>query len=329
MAALALAAYRRQPSDPLALPQPTAVVFAGEHAIAESVCRNEPTGEPPDQSTDQPAATGAGARRPTPAAEIASGAGPWGVALAAAGATAVVHQVGPKAAAIDRQDALTLDEVAAALQLGRDAADAAIDAGAHILIGAVCAPGAAIAAAAIGSHLTGLEPVDAVAVAGPNATAGPAATADPAADWRGSWSRQVAAVRDARYRLSCDSPDAASLLRVAGGADLAALTGLLLQAALRGVPVLLDDVPGLVAALLARRFAPGAERFLLPAGRPPASASRLQQRLLDLLDGSALLPWDLGAGPLFGSLAALGAVTVAAHTMDATAMSAPAATGGQ
>ena len=81
------------------------------------------------------------------------------------------------------------------------------------------------------------------------------------------WARKTAAIRDALYRTRRLSADPIALLRICGGADLAAMAGFCAQAAVRRTPVLLDGVVVTAAALAAERLAPGAEAVV--AGRAP------------------------------------------------------------
>src|SRR6478609_8164919 len=163
------------------------VVFAADHAIAR-----RGVSAWPDEDT---------ARR---AAEIASGQGP-----------------------VARLAALAAVVTTAALTAGRDLADAEVDAGADLLLGAVCGVGVSTPTAVLVSAVTGMEPVDAT-------TRG--SGIDDAA-----WIRKVAIVRDARYRTTLAGSDVVSLLRTAGGPDLAALTGFFAQAAVRRTPVLRSE----------------------------------------------------------------------------------------
>ncbi|MDQ6658613.1 MAG: nicotinate-nucleotide--dimethylbenzimidazole phosphoribosyltransferase [Actinomycetota bacterium] len=293
-----LAGLRRSSEPPIAPRSPQLMVFAGDHGIAGK-----------QLTADLPAAT---ARR---AAELAVGTGPTAVLAAQAGVPVDVVDVaidtdeqipGVRSAkirsgsgSIDEQDALTLDEVARAIQLGRDQAAAHIAAGRDLLIGAVCGVGAGTSAAALASYLTGMEPVD--------ATGRGTGVSDE------GWIRRVAAVRDARYRLTTGSSDAATLLRVAGGADLAALTGFVMESALHGVPVLVDDIPGAVAAVLAHRFAPGAERYVLV---PSPLMETVHVRLLELLGIEPLLTLRLGMGIAVASLLIVPLLRMAGTVVD-------------
>ena len=86
------------------------------------------------------------------------------------------------------------------------------------------------------------------------------------------WARKTAAIRDALYRARAVTADPVALLRVCGGADLAAMAGFCAQAAVRRTPVLLDGVVVTAAALVADRLAPGAQAVV--AGRAPVHRTR-------------------------------------------------------
>lgn len=177
---------------------------------------------------------------------------------------------------IDVEDALTDDEVGRALQRGRDAADTEVDEGADLLLAGVCSAGVSTPAAVLSAAITGIEPVDATSRGSGIDDAG--------------WIRKVAAVRDALYRTRLGGTDTAGLLRVGGGADLAALTGFLAQAAVRRTPVLIDDLAGTVCAVLAQRLAPGADDWIFVAA---PVADRGHRRLLDVLDRPPLTGLDV------------------------------------
>ncbi len=267
------------------LTRPRLVVFAGDHGVAALGVSAYPA-----------------ARTAERAVELAAGAGP--IAAIAADARVGVRvvdvavdadlsgtavdtsvKVRRSSGRIDIQDALTEDELNAALAAGSAIADAEVDAGADLLIGSLCGVGASTATAAVVAGLTAMEPVD--------ATSRGSGINDAA------WIRKVAAVRDALYRARLSGTDAATLLRIAGGADLAALTGFLAQAAVRGVPVMVDDVPSTAAALLANRLAPGAQAYVVVTS---LAAERSHRRLLDLLGRDPLTAWSLRLGDGAGAL---------------------------
>jgi nicotinate-nucleotide--dimethylbenzimidazole phosphoribosyltransferase len=226
----------RNPPRPLAAVR--LMVLAADHGIAEAAVSAWPAD--------------ATARL---AARIVAGDAPVNVAARLAGVPVRVHEVAlyrdnderaslnPRlrrpSGRIDIEDAMSRDEAAAAVSAGVAMADEAIDAGADLLVLADVGVGSTTAAAALIGLLTGS---DASQVVG-----------------RGSgiddttWMRKCAAIRDAMRRARPALGDEVALLATAGGADLAVGTGLLLGAAARRTPVLLDGVVSAAAAVVAQR----------------------------------------------------------------------------
>jgi nicotinate-nucleotide--dimethylbenzimidazole phosphoribosyltransferase len=199
---------------------------------------------------------------------------------------------------IDREDALTSAEVEAALDAGRAVADEEVDAGADLLIAGEMGIGNTTAAAVLIAALTGAEPV---------AVVGRGTGVDDA-----GWMRKTAAVRDALRRCRPVRRDPVALLRVAGGADLAAMAGFLAQAAARRTPVLLDGVVVGAAALVADRLAPGARGWWQAAHRSTEPAHAL---VLDDLQLNPLLDLGLRLGEGSGAVAALPLVVMAGRLL--------------
>jgi nicotinate-nucleotide--dimethylbenzimidazole phosphoribosyltransferase len=175
---------------------------------------------------------------------------------------------------IDTEPALTTDETLAALRTGVALADAAADAGVRLLVPGDMGVGSTTIAAALVCATTGAEPVEAV---------GHGTGVDDAA-----WSRAVRVVRDALRRSASSRDDPVSLLAELGGADVAAMTGLLVGAAARRVPVVLDGVLSGAAALVAAQLSPVAPAYWAAGHRcgEPAHARALAhlglEPLLDL-----------------------------------------------
>jgi nicotinate-nucleotide--dimethylbenzimidazole phosphoribosyltransferase len=249
------------------------VAFATDHPVTDLAVSAHPAGV-----TGARLAALNGGSGPLAEAAAAAGVGLRTVDLTAAGGFTGTGR-------IDVADALTAAALDVAMQAGKDAADAEIDGGADVLIGSTISVGVSTPAAALAAALTGMEPVD--------ATSRGSGIGDAA------WIRKTAAVRDALYRASRAGSDAGTLLRVAGGADLAALTAFLAQAAVRRTPVLIDDVPSTVAAVLAHRLAPGADGIVVAAAR---AEERSHTRLLELLGREPLTSWSLRTGGGFGAL---------------------------
>lgn len=282
--------------------EPTAVslvVFAGDHGIAEAGVSAYP-----------PGTTALRIR------EIAEGGGAVGRLATSAGVTVravdvavrddlsgtavdTTRRVRSASGRIDTDNALTAREIEPALRVGIDLADAEIDAGATLLIGAVCGVAVSTPTAALVSAVTGMEPVDAT-------TRG--SGIDDAA-----WIVKCAAVRDARFRARAAQGDARELLAIAGGPDLAALTGFIAQAATRRTPVLVDDVPSLICAILANRMAPGAGKYVIVAD---TSGERTEARLHQLLAQRPLADRRLALGSGCGALLTVPQLRAAAGLVD-------------
>lgn len=162
---------------------------------------------------------------------------------------------------IDRENALTEEEAERGVEAGRALVDEEIDSGADLLVPVSLGVAATTPASAVISVLTGAEPV---------AVIGRGSGIDDDA-----WMRKAAAVRDARRRAAPHILDLPRVLRTAGGADLAVLTGFCLQAAVRHTPVLLDGLVVTTAALLADELCPGAKQWWLAAQRSPEPALAL------------------------------------------------------
>jgi nicotinate-nucleotide--dimethylbenzimidazole phosphoribosyltransferase len=166
------------------------------------------------------------------------------------------------------EDALSTTEVEAAIAAGRDIADEEVDSGADLLIAGDMGIGNTTPATTLVAALTNTEPV---------AVVGRGTGIDDC-----GWARKTAAIRDALYRTRGWS-DPVALLRICGGADLAAITGFCAQAAVRRTPVLLDGVAVAAAALVADRLAPGARQWWQAGHRSaePAHALALQELELE------------------------------------------------
>ncbi len=292
-----LAAARGTATPPLAPRRPQLVVFAADHGIVELGLSAAESTETASRATDL--ANGVGL-----SATLAESAG-VGVAVLDVGLADATEAVPNRASGtaparrIDQTDAMTDDELLAAIDAGRTAANAEIDAGADLLIGAVCGVGVSTPVAVLTSALTGMEPVDAT---GRGSGIGDAA-----------WIRKTAVVRDALFRIRRQSLDVQTMLRVGGGPDLAALTGFIAQAAIRRTPVIVHDMPSTVAAVLAHRLAPGADSYYLVSSLAP---DRGHRRLLDLLGREPLTDWSITGHAAVGALLLVPALVAAVQAFD-------------
>jgi len=178
------------------------------------------------------------------------------------------HKVRRGSGNIAVEDALTDDEVAAALDAGRRIADEEVDSGADILIAGDMGIGNTTPATTLIAALTDSEPV---------AVIGRGTGVDDA-----GWARKTAAIRDALFRSRAVAGDPVALLRVCGGADLAAMAGFCAQSAVRRTPLLLDGVVVTAAALVAEELAPGARQWWQAGHRSTEPAHTVALRSLDL-----------------------------------------------
>lgn len=205
---------------------------------------------------------------------------------------------------IDREDAVTPAQAEQAVRAGIAIADEEVDGGADLLIPGDLGIGNTTPAAVLVAALADAEPVQVIG--------------------RGSgiddetWMRKITAIRDALRRARPVQHDPVALLAAAGGADFAALTGLLVQAAVRRTPVLLDGVVPAAAALVARELAPAAASWWLAGHRSPDPAHQIA------LDRLGLLPvLDLGLhlGEATGALVALPVLRAAVRALSDIATS--------
>ena len=312
-----LAAARGSAAGPLAPRRPQLVVFAADHGIAELDVSAAMTGETARRAADLAAGRGLPAALAeaagvgvtvidvgmTPTEPGRDGSDQHGAAgaeaIQTAGDSAAEFPSARPSRRIDIQDAMTDTELTAAVETGRRLADAEIDAGADLLIGAVCGVGVSTPVAALTAGLTGMEPVDATSRG---------SGIDDAA-----WIRKAAVVRDALFRVRQADSDVLSMLRTGGGPDLAALTGFIAQAAIRRTLVLVHDMPSTVAAVLAHRLAPGADNYLLVTSLAP---DRGHQRLLDLLGREPLTDWSITGHSGVGALLVVPTLAAAAQAFD-------------
>lgn len=189
---------------------------------------------------------------------------------------------------IDVEDALTHDQASQAIDAGIAIADEEIDSGADLLIAGDMGIGNTTPAAALVSILTDTEPVKVV---------GRGTGIDDA-----TWIRKCAAVRDARRRGWPHRNDPTALLAAVGGADFAAMTGFLLQAANRKTPVLLDGLSVSAAALVAQHAAPTSARWMQAGHRSVEPAHVLALNRLGL---TPILDLGMRLGEGSGALVAL------------------------
>ncbi|MEU3082055.1 MULTISPECIES: nicotinate-nucleotide--dimethylbenzimidazole phosphoribosyltransferase [Streptomyces] len=211
-------------------------------------------------------------------------------------AEVVRHRVRRGSGVIDREDALTAEEAERAFRAGMAVADEEADAGTDLVVLGDLSVGGTTVAATLIAALCG---TDASVVTGRGGM--------PVDDL--AWMRKCAAIRDALRRARPVLGDQLELLAAVGGADLAALTGFLLQSAVRRTPVILDGVVTSAAALVAQRVAFRAPDWWV-CGQ--VSGEPGQAKALDRLAMEPLLDQGVRVGEGLGALLALPLVQAAA-----------------
>ncbi|TCJ90200.1 nicotinate-nucleotide--dimethylbenzimidazole phosphoribosyltransferase [Nocardia alba] len=272
------------------------VLFAGDHGVAEHGVSAYPS-----EVTAQMVANFQAGGAAVNALAAVAGATVRVVDIAVASDTdpsVSQHKVRRSSGSLDREDALSDAEVTAALAAGRAIADEEIDAGADLLIAGDMGIGNTTPATVLIATLTGTEPVAAVG-------------RGTGVDDQG-WIRKVAAIRDGMRRARPVATDPVDLLRVAAGADFAAMAGFLAQAAIRRTPVLLDGVVVTAAALVAEDIAAGARDWWLSAHRSTEPAHDLALKHLRL---TPLIDLEMRLGEGSGALTALPILRAAVATL--------------
>ncbi|MGY4912736.1 nicotinate-nucleotide--dimethylbenzimidazole phosphoribosyltransferase [Micromonospora aurantiaca (nom. illeg.)] len=295
---------------PPPLPEPAAVaIFAGDHGVhaqgvtpwpqevtAQMIANFLAGGAVVNAFARQAGASvtvvDVGVATPIPGAESADPAGP----------RLVSANVRPGTRDMTVTAALTRDEARTAVETGIRVAGELIDAGAGILLTGDMGIGNTTPSATLIAAFSG---VDAEAATG-----------------RGTgvddetYARKVAVVRAALARHEPDPADPLGVLAAVGGLEHAALTGLILGAAARRAPVLLDGVIAVSAAVAAAAFAPDAVGAMVAGHRsaePGATAALRHLGLEPLID----LGLRLGEGT--GALLALPVVTGAVRVLHEVA----------
>ncbi|MEW9520916.1 nicotinate-nucleotide--dimethylbenzimidazole phosphoribosyltransferase [Streptomyces tubercidicus] len=289
------AAQQQVPVRPVE--RPRVLLFAGDHGVAELGVSARPAGG----TKDLVRAVLDGA---SPAAVLARNTGtPLRVVDLAVDCDpdelpeeVTRHRVRRSSGRIDSEDALTAEEAEAAFRAGMAVADEEADAGTDLVVLGDLSVGGTTVASTLIAALCG---TDASVVTG----RGGAGIDDLA------WMRKCAAIRDALRRARPVLGDQLELLATVGGADLTAITGFLLQSAVRRTPVILDGVVSAACALVAQRVAFRSPDWWL-AGQ--ASGEPAQAKALDRIALNPLLDHGVTAGEGTGALLALPLVQAAA-----------------
>lgn len=194
-----------------------------------------------------------------------------------------------------REPAMTRQEAEAAVETGVRLAVEQKKAGCDLLALGEMGIGNTTTAAAVASVLLGADPEE---MTGPGAGLS-----------REGVARKVQVIRDAIALRRPDRADAMDVLAKVGGLDLAGLAGACLGGAICGMPVVLDGVITLAAALAAARLCPAAREVLLASHVPGEPAGR---RILEELGLEAPIAAGLHLGEGTGAMAVLPMLAMAA-----------------
>ncbi|SEW11983.1 nicotinate-nucleotide--dimethylbenzimidazole phosphoribosyltransferase [Luteibacter sp. 329MFSha] len=195
--------------------------------------------------------------------------------------------IAPSTANIVTHDAMTLEQLDAALAEGEASVRRSLAAGTDIFIGGDMGIGNTTSASALACALLGAAP-DTLAGAGTGLDAIGIA-------------RKTDVIARALHRHS-DAATSLEWLRRLGGFEIAALTGAFVAAAQHGVPVLVDGHIASVAALAAVALRPDARPWFVFAHR---SHERGHARVLAALDAEPLLDLSLRLGEASGAAIAV------------------------
>lgn len=287
-------AQARVPVRPVAAPR--LVVFAGDHGVARLGVSTREAGDAHAlvrEALDGASPAAVLARQfdvPLRVVDMALDCDP-----AQLPAEVTRHRVRRSGGRLDIEDTLTLQEAEEAFRAGMTVADEEADAGTDLVVLGDLSVGGTTAAGTLVAALCG---TDASVVTG----RGGGGIDDL------TWMRKCAAIRDGLRRARPVLGDQLQLLATVGGADLTAMTGFLLQSAVRHTPVILDGVVSAACALVAQRIAFRAPDWWLAgqAGGEPA-----QTRALDRMALDPLLEQGVAVGGGVGGLLALPLVRAA------------------
>ena len=288
---------------PPPMPEPAAVaVFAGDHGVhARGVTPwpQEVTGQMVGNFLAGGAVVNAFARQAGASVTVVD----VGVAVPIDAAPGLIQaNVRRGTGDLSTESAMTADEACAAIEVGIRVAGELVDGGARCLLTGDMGIGNTTPSAALIAVLTSSE---AAAVTG----RGTGVDDD-------TYARKIAVISAALARHVPDRTDPIGVLAAVGGLEHAALTGFILGAAARRVPVIVDGVIAVSAALIAAALAPDAVTAMVAGHRsaePGASVALAHLGLTPLLD----LGMRLGEGT--GAVLALPIVAAAVRVLHEVA----------
>ena len=294
------------------LPQPGIAVFAGDHGVAAdgvSAFPSAVTAEMVKNFTRGGAAINVLARAIAALLEVVD----VGVASPLPAELPIVHaRVRAGTGNLRTEAAMSLDECRQALAIGRASARRLHAQGATLLIAGDMGIGNTTASACLVCAFTGATPEDIV---------GLGTGIDDARR-----AHKVAVVGEALARAqAAGAHDGESWLAQVGGLEIAAMAGLLLEAAALGIPALLDGFIATAAALAARAIEPAAADWWLASHR---SQEQGHLRALAALGLTPLIDLELRLGEGSGAALAVPLIQMAVRLHNEMATFAEAGVSG-
>jgi nicotinate-nucleotide--dimethylbenzimidazole phosphoribosyltransferase len=201
-----------------------------------------------------------------------------------------------------RGPALERRDVEAAVEVGRSVARDVMDGGADAIGLGEIGIGNTTSAAALTAWFTGVPPSDVVG-------RGTGIDDDARA-------RKIDVVTEAILRCRSEANDAIDALAHLGGLEVAAMTGAALEAASRGVPIVLDGFVTTAAALAAVAIDAAASQYFVASH---VSAERGARIALERLGLRPILDLDMRLGEGTGAVIALGLLRAAVNTQRSMA----------
>jgi nicotinate-nucleotide--dimethylbenzimidazole phosphoribosyltransferase len=285
--------YRTMPPPPMSA---AIVVFAGDHGVVK-----EGVSAWPSDVTAQMVANMANGGAAVNALARATGAVLRVVDVGVSGTPNTtnvdVRRVRSGTANLVREPAMSVDEAEAAMSVGADVASELVSGGANVLVGGEMGIGNTTSAAALISAICDVDPA---------MVAGRGAGIDDATQ-----RHKASVIHDAIAR--CGQPDdPVELLAELGGLEIAALVGFYIAAAALQVPVVIDGVICVAAALVANEIDPIVSRYFVAGHRSKEPGAAIGMGHLHL---QPLLDLELRLGEASGAVLALPLVDAAGRIL--------------
>jgi nicotinate-nucleotide--dimethylbenzimidazole phosphoribosyltransferase len=211
-----------------------------------------------------------------------------------------------------RTPAMSLDQARAAIGVGIEVVDLSPGGAPDVICLGEMGIGNTTAASAIVAAVTGL-PVASVTGRGTGID-------------DTTWARKVSVIDRALALHQPDAHDPLQVLACLGGLEIGGLVGVVLGAAVRRIPILVDGFIATAAALLAVELCPAARNYLIAAHR---SVEIGHQAVLERLELEPLFALDLRLGEGTGAALALPILDAALALLDEMATFEEAGVAGQ